>query len=382
MDRCMVRASSEPVYSVAMAPNLKYGLLGPSPERSSRPSSPPVIRAKPWRPETWAVFVLISWMAWVPWYAWDAAVPAAGAEALHSGAFDRGGFQEELSHPVAELQAWSEGNLRAYVDRLAQLQSSLERASGLSPSERRDLRERLLTRAAQVGLMLRDRAGAPATAESDRRVSAVDSGTDWLMGLTGSFQGDSGVLAGVFGGVVIAFALGNLIGYRRGARHASYYGEGDPRIRFLTRAPAQAAQPRESGRITLPLIREALADGRTVLLQLGYDVASSRRSRYLELLGQMQAALEGAVGLTYSAWEDPRHPYRFYELLVCRRPAALDPLTTTDGLLARLGEEIEACRLSGGLVLRRVWWSVPTGSKAGRDLPPIPDAASIRGGEN
>ncbi|HYL79823.1 MAG TPA: hypothetical protein VEU07_03370, partial [Candidatus Acidoferrum sp.] len=251
---------------------------------------------------------------------------------------------------------------------------------GLSPSERRELSERLLVRAAQVGLMLRGRAGSPAVAESGRLVSAVDPGATSPMGLSWPFLGDAGILAGLIGGLVITFALGNLIGYRRGARHASYYGEGDPRIRFLTRPPTRPAAQGESGRISLPSIREALADGRTVLLQLGYDVAPSRRLRYLELLGQMQAALEGAAGLTYSVWEDPRHPNRFYELLVCRRPTALDPLTTTDGLLARLGEEIETCRLSGGLILRRVWWSVPAGTKAGHDVPPIPDAASIHEG--
>jgi hypothetical protein len=65
---------------------------------------------------------------------------------------------------------------------------------------------------------------------------------------------------------------------------------------------------------------------------------------------------------------------------VTPRSTALDPLTTTDGLLARLGEEIEACRLPAGLILRRVWWSVPARSQGGRDLPPIPDAASIREG--
>ena len=94
----------------------------------------------------------------------------------------------------------------------------------------------------------------------------------------------------------------------------------------------------------------------------------------------MQEALEGARGLTHSAWEDPRHPHRFYEVLVCQRPAALEALTTTDGLPARLGEEIEACRLSGGFILRRVWRSVPAGSQAGSDLPPISDAASNREG--
>lgn len=328
----------------------------------------------------WAVFVLIGWIAWGELCVPDYALAAADSQVLRSGAPERAVLQDELSRSMPELQAWSDGELRAYVDRLAQLQSSLEWGSGLSPSERRDLNARLLARATQVGLMLRKRAGAPAVAGGGRRASTVDPGPVSLVGLAGSLLGDSGILVGLLGGLVIAFALGNLIGYRRGARQASYYGEGDPRIRFLMRPPARPVRQGEPGRITLPLIREALTDGRTVLLQLGYDVAPSRRPRYLELLRQMQGALEGAQGLTHSAWEDPRHPHRLYELLVCQRPAALDALTTTDGLLARLGEEIETCRLSGGLVLRRVWWSVSAGSQGASALPPVPDAASIRGG--
>ncbi|HSB78687.1 MAG TPA: hypothetical protein VLM91_07870, partial [Candidatus Methylomirabilis sp.] len=219
-----------------------------------------------------------------------------------------------------------------------------------------------------------------AAAEGKHRASAVDPGPVWLVGLAGWFTAESGLLLGLVGCLVIAFALGNLFGYRRGARQASYYGEADPRFRFLRQPAAPSPRRKEPGRITLAMIRGALSDGRTVLLQLGYDVAPSRRSHYLELLRQMQDALDGAQGLTHSAWEDPRHPHRFYELLVCQRLEALDTLTATDGLLAKLGEEIEACRLSGGLILRRVWWSVPAGSQSARSLPPIPGAASIRGG--
>ena len=185
------------------------------------------------------------------------------------------------------------------------------------------------------------------------------------------------VLAGLFGVLVIAFALGNLLGYRRGARQASYYGEGDPRIRFLARPPTQPTPQGKSERITLPLIREALSEGRTVLLQLGYDVAPSRRLRYLELVRRMRQALERTDGLTYSAWEDPHHPHRFYELLACKRLAALDALTATDGPLATLGEEIEACRLPSGLTLRRIWWAVPPQAEGANDLAPVREVAPV-----
>jgi hypothetical protein len=327
-----------------------------------------------------AVFALIVWMAVAQLSISHTTLAAASPESLRSGAPDRTELQDELTRSMTELQAWSDKDLRAYVDRLAQLQSSLEWESDLLPQERRDLNERLLARAAQVGLLLRERAGAAVVAGSSRRVAAAEPGAAWLAGLVGTALGDSGILVGLLGGLAIAFALGNLMGYRRGARQASYYGEGDPRLRFLTRPPAQPPRQGVPGRISLQLIREALSDGRTVLLQLGYDIAPSRRPRYLELLREMQEALEGSEGLTHTAWEDPRHPHRFYELLVCQRPAALDALTTTDGLLARLGEDIEACRHPSGLVLRRVWWSISAGSKSARSLLPFPDAASIRGG--
>lgn len=380
MDGSGLRVASEPVYSVAMPCILKYGLSGPSPERSSYPSILPLIRVKPWRPEMWAVFVLIGWMAWGELSAPGYALAAGGTGALRSGTFDRTALQNELSRSLSELRAWSDEQLRTYGDRLAQLQASLEGESALSPSERDDLNQRLLTRAAQVGLLLRERARAPAAVEGKRGASVVESGPVWLVGLAGWFTTESGLLLGLVGGLVIAFALGNLFGYRRGARQASYYGEADPRFRFLRRPAAPSSRGKEPGRITLAMIRGALSDGRTVLLQLGYDIAPSRRSHYQDLVRQMQEALDGAQGLTHSAWEDPRHPHRFYELLVCQRLEALDTLTVTEGLLAKLGEEIEACRLSGGLILRRVWWSVPAGSKSAGSHLPIPGAASIRGG--
>ncbi|HSB69817.1 MAG TPA: hypothetical protein VLT62_10825 [Candidatus Methylomirabilis sp.] len=319
----------------------------------------------------------------VPAQALDVEDPAKAspAEVDPAGTVDRAVVEEALSPAMPELRAQSEGELRAYVKRLAHLHSSLEREPGLSASEAAALRERLLARVTQVGLLLRERAGAPAVSGRRREALAVDLDRVSAPGPIGMLVGPSGVLLGLLGGLVIAFALGNLAGYRRGTRHASYYGyaEGDPRLRFLARPPAEPARLGETGRITLPMIHRALADGRTVLLQLGYDVAPAHRPRYLELLGQMQEALDGAPGLTHSAWEDPRHPHRFYELLVCGRSAALEAVSA-DGRLAKLGEAIESCRLPGGLILRRIWWSVPAGTPGTSRLTPMPEDAWIPGG--
>jgi hypothetical protein len=111
-------------------------------------------------------------------------------------------------------------------------------------------------------------------------------------------------------------------------------------------------------RITLDQIRSTLAAGRTVLLQLGYDIAPSRRTEFLGLIGEMHVALNDLGDDVYSAWEDPRHPNRFYEVVVCRRLETLDLLTSDRSELANLDAGIEACWRPGRPILRRAWWRI------------------------
>jgi len=157
--------------------------------------------------------------------------------------------------------------------------------------------------------------------------------------------------------VIVAFSLGSLAGYRRGASQASYYGGGDPRMRFAPRPPDGPMPDGAPVPITLPKIREVLAAGRTVLMQLGSEIASARRAEYLCLTREVRHILDGTGGRTYSVWEDPRHPNRFYELLICWRLDSLDLLSDGSGDLAGLASKIETCRLAGRAVQRRAWWA-------------------------
>jgi hypothetical protein len=342
-----------------------------------------MIRSAGRRQQLWVVVALIGWVTWGGLCApvVQAAITpgkTAELEIHHPQRLQRDSVRQELSRSTVELQGLSNKGLRAYVERLGLLHSSLESESGIPLAERRDLTERLLLRAAQVGLMLQERGEASGPSGRSREAAPVQSGLAVGDALSEMLWGNPMVFAGLVGGLVIVFALGNLLGYRHGARQASYYGEGDPRIRFLARPPAHPAPQGQSERITLPLIRDALSEGRTVLLQLGYDVAPSHRLRYLELVRQMRQALERAEGLTYSAWEDPRHPHRFYELLACKRLAALDVLTANDGALTILGDEIEACRLPAGLTRRRIWWAVPLQAEGASHLAPVREDTPVR----
>lgn len=318
-------------------------------------------------PYGWAAWALIGGVAWGVLQGAGSAgaatgpTPATGPAARAAAGFDRSAFQEELSRSPAELQALSDQALRAYVERLGALQSSLELGGNVSPSERRALNEHLLARAAQVGVILRERSGAPLAPGRGRDAAGASPGSTSMGVLAGMLQENSGIVVILLGGVIIAFALGSLVGYHRGSRHASYYGyaESDPRLRFLPRSTGRPAPPGGRPRITLSLIRATLLEGRTVLLQLGYEIAPAHRVRYLELMRQMRDALNGVEGQTYSVWEDPRHPNRFYELLACHRPTVLERLAAIEGPLPRLAKEIEACRPPNGPILRRVWWGIP-----------------------
>lgn len=286
------------------------------------------------------------------------------------GGLDRAALQQELSRSTAELEAQPSEGLRSYIQRLAELHASLELASDLPPSERRALGEQILARVAHLGLMLRQRAAPTVPPGKSRGFTATGSVLAPVTDMAGALWENPGLFVGLLGGLVIAFALGNLAGYRRGAREASYYGEGDPRIRFLARPPANPWRPGEQISISLAHIRRMLAAGRTVMLQMGYEIAPSHRRRYLDLIGEMQGILSHVDGQSYTVWEDPKHPHRFYELLVCYRLAALDQLAATDGPLPKLGEGLEACRLPGGPVLRRAWWGViPEPERTERPAP-------------
>ncbi len=331
----------------------------------------------------WTAALVIGWLA----VGALAALPAsAGQAASGSGRAgdhapplsDREAIQAELGRPMSELRSWSTQALQAYIQRLAHLSASLEATTDVPPAEHQSLTEQLLARTAQVALLVRQRSGEVPPAERAARPSAVGTAQAVLGKLAEALQDNSLLFIALLGGTLVVFAIGNLAGYRRGARQASYYGEGDPRIRFLVRPSATPEQPGESIRVTLPQIRDRLASGRMVMLQLGYEVAPAHRPRFLALVDDVAGVLSEIEGLTYTVWEDPRHPNRFYELLVCHRVAALDRLTATEARLAHLAQAVEACRVSGGPVLRRAWLAVLPQSGKTAASPAAPDASQLR----
>ncbi|MFB3818553.1 MAG: hypothetical protein ACE147_12865 [Candidatus Methylomirabilales bacterium] len=275
-----------------------------------------------------------------------------GPDAVLGGApgvrFDRRGVEADLARPP---QGEPTAALQGRLQRLAEAYAALDLAD-LPPEERRALGERILTRMAEVGLLLRPRG------PDSPRASRAGLMGPWSAWMTRFLQESSGLLVLMLGGLVICFALGNLAGYRRGARQASYYGEGDPRIRFVAR-PAARPDPRAATpRVTVDQIRRRLQQGQWVLLQLGYEIEAARRANFLAAVGRMQEALEGVEGQTFTVWEDPRHSNRFYECLECRDLRALERLLALNGPLQRLAGEVEACRPANGWVVRRALWGL------------------------
>jgi|WetSurMetagenome_2_1015567.scaffolds.fasta_scaffold04388_4 hypothetical protein len=282
-----------------------------------------------------------------------------GADAAPAASeFDEAALQRELSRPVLELHRQGPEALRLHVQGLAELYSSLDTAQGVSPEERRALGDRILARVAQASLLLRAEGPGPNRTDKLQGDTVRPAALIPVGRVEGFFADRSLLLLGLLGGVIIAFSLGSLTGYRRGARQASYYGEGDPRRLFIARSQGGARPAGRPVRITQEQIRKALMSGRTVLMQLGYEIAPDRRGEFLNLLREMQGILNDVEGHAHSVWEDPRHPNRFYELVICHRLDALDLLTSGRSELAGLDAKIEACWLPGRPVLRRAWWGV------------------------
>jgi len=271
--------------------------------------------------------------------------------------------------------------LRSHVERLTDLYADVERNEKIPPEERRAIGDRLLARVAQAGLLLREgQAGSMIDAGGQRETprSFALSVFDGAAGLVKEYPV---LFVGLLGGVIVAYSLGSLTGYRRGASQASYYGGGDPRMWFAPRPPDRPMPDGVPVPITLPKIRGALEAGRTVLMQLGSEIASARRSEYLRLTREVRQILDGTDGRTYSVWEDPRHPNRFHELLICRRLDSLDLLSDGSGELAALTARIEACRSAGRQVQRRVWWAANPETGMTAPCPPAKSEPSAPEGD-
>lgn len=287
-------------------------------------------------------------------------VTCAGQSAApYQPGFDRAALDSELSRPLAELPKQGPEALRLHLQRLTEIYATLDGTDEVPQAERRAMRDRIVSRVVQIGLQARDE-GASATVNAKARgwwATALGSlGT--LDGALGFLGENSVLLVGLVGGLIVAYSLGRLAGYRRGASEASYYGGGDPRLWFTARAWESARPANPLVRITSDQIRSTLAGGRTILLQLGYEIVSSRREEFLGLIREMHLALNDQGDDVYSAWEDPRRPNRFYEVVVCRRLETLDLLTSDRSELAALDAEIKACWRPGRPVLRRAWWRI------------------------
>ncbi len=273
--------------------------------------------------------------------------------------FNRAALERELSQPLAEVRQQGPDALRSHLGRLTEMYGTLEEADDVAEAERRAVRDRILARVAQIGLQAREE-GARASHDSKARgwwatVARSSAALDGALRVLGE---RSVQVVGVLGVLIVAFSLGRLAGYRRGASEASYYGAGDPRLLFVTRGRERATPAAPVVRITLDQIQATLAVGRTVLLQLGYDVSPGRRNEFLGLIREMGLAPSHLGDRAYTAWEDPRHPNRFYEVVVCRSLETMDLLTSARSELAGLDARIEACWRPGRPVMRRAWWAV------------------------
>ena len=306
-------------------------------------------------------------LAWTAWLAgWllvgllGCSVGFAGEVAVPSRPeFDRAALDSELSRPLSDLREQGPEALRSHLERLTGMYAALDGADDLPEAERRVVRDRILARVAQIGLQTRGE-GASASRNSKTRgwwaTAAASSGV--LDGALGVLGERSVQFVGVLGVLIVAYSLGRLAGYRRGASEASYYGAGDPRLWFVARARESARPAAPVVRITLDQIQATLAAGRTVLLQLGYEILPRRREEFLGLIREMGLALNDLGDRVYSAWEDPRHPNRFYEVVVCRSLETMELLTSARSELAGLDARIEACWRPGRPVMRRAWWGI------------------------
>jgi len=290
---------------------------------------------------------------------WSSTAPAGESGPSPPGEFDPAALENELARPLAELRRQGAEPLRSHAQRLTGFYAALDEADGVPEADRRAMRHRILARLVHAGLDARADGPSSAAGARIRDWGAAARGSLGTLGdAVGFLGGNSILLVGLLGGVIVAYSVGRLAGYRRGASAASYYGAVDPRLWFTTRARESARPAAPLVHITLDQIRSTLAGRRAVLLQLGYEIAPDRREDFLGLIRRVDLALNHRGDHVYSAWEDPRHPNRFYEVVVCRRLETLELLTSDRSELAELDAGIQACWRPGRPILRRAWWGI------------------------
>lgn len=330
------------------------------------------------------IFVTAVLFGWVGCCVLSGVAPAFAAKSAPSdsrasnppvGTFDRTALEKVLSKPLEQLAEEPTEALRAYVGQLGDLHFALELAVDVLPAERRALSERILTRVGQVGLLVRQRTTERHAPGRGRGLLARGADPPPPTNLAGLLVDSSGLLLSLSGGLLIAFALGYLLRDRRAARAADSGGPGDRERESSAPAPAQAEVPSEGRPMTIEQIRAALSSGYAVLLQMGYEISPPRRRRFLALAREAHEILNGVEGQSYSVWEDPGHPNRFYEFLVCRRVEVLDELALAHGPLPKLAEQIEACRVRTGYSFHRAWvGALPDGQVTPR-MAPVPEGS-------
>lgn len=253
------------------------------------------------------------------------------------------------------LQNQSAERLRAYAQRLADLQFAMELAVDVSPAERRVLSDQILTRIGQVGFLTRQRVAGKTIPEkllvSPSRELGLPSADD----LVSVILQNAGLLVRLVGGLLIAYALGSLVTQSRFLRSVRPIRR--EQSKGLSPPPGPWPEPiRGKAAVSLAEIRGALSAGHTVMLHLGYEVTPSQRAQFLKRIRKMQGILRGVGGHTYTVWEDRTRRNRFYELLTCRGVGVLEHLAAARGRLPRLVKKVEACRVPNGFAFRRVWW--------------------------
>jgi hypothetical protein len=327
------------------------------------------------RTQIFVTAALIGWVGSGLPYALAPATAATGpvsdakTSASPVGTFDREALRKALSTPLEALEAQPTEALREYVQRLGDLHFALDLAIDVSPAERRALSEQVLTRVGQVGLLIRRRTIEPLASGGNRAFSAPGSprSTD----LAGVVLDNTGLLVRLLGGLLIAFSLGYLVRERRATRVSGALVRSGRVRESSAPVPVPYGTPGEGRPMTLEEIGRALRAGRTVLLQMGYEITPAHRRRFLALAREAQEILQGIEGQTYTVWEDPGHPNRFYELLVCRRLEVLDQLASSDGPLPKLAEQIEACRVPSGFSLHRAWLGALSDGQGTPSIPAI-----------
>jgi len=235
-----------------------------------------------------------------------------------------------LATTPESLREQDAATLEEHLRRLLLIAGRLIQPGALDPALRESMDRRVLERAGQVILIMRQQrmaleAGGPEASGAERGAGAG------LGDLATILARHPALLGGALASVLLLFLGGMGLGQRRAWRQPVAAQS----LAFPVRTAPVRPAPLPAPALDARRARLAVAGGRPLLLSLSYEIKPERRRDYLAYMERLRDHLVREMGYAYAVWEQDGRPHWFTEMLLCTTAQEFDRLCGPDDSVTR-----------------------------------------------